>query len=116
MTEVVLNILSTALLFVGGIFCLLAAVGILVMPDVYTRMQAASKAVTLGTCTVLLAAVLTMPDIDVTARGLLVCVFLVVTVPAATHLLARAAYRSREPLGQDTVIDELERKRSLKSR
>jgi len=102
------NILVTALMLIGGVFCLLAAVGILVMPDVYTRMQAASKSVTLGACSIILVPVLLMSGIDVMIRGLLVCLFLVVTIPAASHLVARAAYRSKEPLAPETELDELE--------
>jgi len=107
MMDTLLDILNGAVLLLGGVFCLLAALGILVMPDVYTRMQAASKAVTLGACTILLVAVLTMSGVGVVARGLLVCLFLAITIPAATHLLARAAYRRNEPLAPESVIDEL---------
>ena len=77
------------------------------MPDLYTRMQAASKAVTLGATSVVLAAAVHFREPDVVARCLLVCVFLFVTIPAAPHLIARAAYRSNEPLAPETVIDEL---------
>ena len=95
------------LLAVGGLFSLLAAVGILVMPDIYTRMQAASKAVTLGATSIILAAALHFQEAGVVARCLLVCVFLVVTIPVASHLIARAAYRAREPLAPETSVDEL---------
>jgi len=98
------------LLAFGGLFSLLAALGILVMPDVYTRMQAASKAVTFGTTSIVLAAALHFQDAGVTARCLLVCVFLFVTIPAASHLIARAAYRAHEPLAPETSVDELVRR------
>jgi len=101
------DILTVALLGLGGLFCLLAAAGIVVMPDLYTRMQAASKAVTLGASSIVLAAAVHFGEADVTARCVLVCVFLLVTIPAASHLIARAAYRSREPLTPETVVDEL---------
>ncbi len=101
------EILVMILLGVGGLFCLLAAAGILLLPDVYTRMQAASKAVTFGATTIVLAAALHFGDAGVVARCLLVCVFLFVTIPAASHLIARAAYRAREPLAPETMIDEL---------
>jgi multicomponent Na+:H+ antiporter subunit G len=70
-------------------------------------MQAASKAVTFGATSIVLSAALHFQDADVVARCLLVCVFLFVTIPAASHLIARAAYRSREPLAPETQIDEL---------
>jgi multicomponent Na+:H+ antiporter subunit G len=99
------------LLALGGLFSLLAAVGILVMPDVYTRMQAASKAVTFGATSVVLAAALHFQETGVVARCLLVCVFLFVTIPVASHLIARAAYRAREPLAPETSVDELAEQR-----
>jgi multicomponent Na+:H+ antiporter subunit G len=103
--------ISTAIVVVllsaGGLFCLLAAVGLLVMSDVYNRMQAASKAVTLGAACTVLAAATHFGEGDITTRCLLVCLFFVVTVPVASHLIARAAHRSNEPLAAETVTDEL---------
>jgi multicomponent Na+:H+ antiporter subunit G len=103
----VIDSLIIILLALGGLFSLLAAVGILVMPDVYTRMQAASKAVTCGATSILLAAALHFQDASVVARCLLGCVFLFVTIPVASHLVARAAYRAHEPLAPETSVDEL---------
>lgn len=99
--------LIVILLALGGLFSLLAALGIVVMPDVYTRMQAASKAVTFGATSIVLAAALHFQEAGVVARCLLVCLFLFVTIPVASHLIARAAYRTREPLSPDTSVDEL---------
>jgi multicomponent Na+:H+ antiporter subunit G len=101
------EILIVLLLGIGSLFSLLAAVGILRMPDVYTRMLAASKAVTLGTTAIVCAAAVHFREADVVARCLLVCGFLFVTIPAASHLIARAAHRAGEPLAPETVIDEL---------
>jgi len=99
--------LTVFLLSVGSLFCLLAAIGIVTMPDLYTRMQAASKSATLGVTSLVLGAAVYFEEADVTVRCLLTCVFFVVTIPAASHLVARAAYRSHEPLSPDTTIDEL---------
>ena len=103
----VIDSLIIILLALGGVFSLLAAVGILVMPDVYTRMQAASKAVTFGATSILLAAALHFQDASVVARCLLGCIFLFVTIPVASQLIARAAYRSHDPLAPETRLDEL---------
>ncbi len=103
--------LIVVLLALGGLFSLLAAVGILVMPDVYTRMQAASKAVTFGATSIVLAAALHFQEAGVVARCLLVCLFLFVTIPVASHLIARAAHRAREPLAPETAVDELTEQR-----
>ena len=101
------EIITVALLALGTAFCLLAAVGIVVMPDVYNRMQAASKAVTLGASSIVLAAAIHFGDAAIAARCLLVCGFLVATVPVASHLIARAAYRHGDPLAPETVRDDL---------
>jgi multicomponent Na+:H+ antiporter subunit G len=101
------EIVTLVLLAVGVLFCLLAALGILVMNDLYNRMQAASKAVTLGAVCVVLGAAVHFGDSAVAVRCLLVCVFLFVTVPVASHLIGRAAHRSNEPLAPETVMDEL---------
>jgi multicomponent Na+:H+ antiporter subunit G len=101
------TILTAILLGLGAAFSLLAAAGVLLMSDLYNRMQAASKAVTLGATCIVLAAGVHFGTAEVFVRCLLVCVFLFVTVPAASHLIARAAYRANEPLAPETVIDEL---------
>ncbi len=104
----VFDVLIVILLGAGGLFCLLAVAGILLMPDVYTRIHAASKAVTFGATSIVLAAAAHFRDADAVVRCLLVCVFLFVTIPVASHLIARAAYRSGDRLSPETVVDELE--------
>ena len=105
--QALFDILIIVLLTVGALFCLLAAIGILRMPDMYARMQVASKAVILGAASIVFAVGLHFHDADIVARCVLVCVFLFVTIPAASHLIARAAYRAHEPLAPHTMIDEL---------
>jgi multicomponent Na+:H+ antiporter subunit G len=102
-----LDIIVVVLLVVGGLFCIIAALGIVVMTDVYNRMQAASKAVTFGAAAIVFAVAVHFRELDIVARCVLVCIFLFVTIPAASHLLARVAYRNREPLAPETVLDEL---------
>ncbi len=76
MIPAIFDILIIVLLAAGGLFSLLAAAGILLMPDVYTRMQAASKAVTFGATSIVLAGILNVmaaPDlVDGLVLGLLV--------------------------------------------
>lgn len=103
------EIVVVGLLLIGGVFCLLAAMGVLLMTDLYNRMQAASKAVTLGATAIVFAAAVHFGEAGVVARSLLVCVFFFVTVPVATHLIARAAYRAHEPLAPETRFDDLNR-------
>ena len=76
----------------GVLFALVAVVGILRLPDLLTRMHAASKAGTLGAICTVLAAALFLGDWGVGVRGLLIIIFLFLTAPVAAHMIARAAY------------------------
>jgi len=78
----------------GAFFVAVAALGVLRMPDLYTRMHAATKAGTLGAGLLLVGAALLLRDPWVTARAVLTVAFIVLTVPVASHLIARAAHRS----------------------
>ena len=95
------------LLIVGGLAMLLAGVGVLRMPDLFMRMQAATKAATLGVGSVLLAVSIHFGELGVTTRSLLIIAFLFLTAPVAAHVIAKAAYSIGVPLWQASVYDEL---------
>jgi multicomponent Na+:H+ antiporter subunit G len=101
------EILTGVMLLLGGAFMLLAAVGIVRMPDLFTRMQPATKAATLGAGTVLLAVAVFFDDLGVTSRALAAAAFVVITAPVAAHMIARAAYFVGVPLWEGTRFDEL---------
>lgn len=103
MSEMVRSIL----MLVGAGFLLLAAVGIIRMPDLYSRIQAAAKAATLGVGCIVLALAIHFQDLGITVRALLVIAFLFLTQPVAAHVIARAAYFVGVPLWERTIIDEL---------
>jgi multicomponent Na+:H+ antiporter subunit G len=92
---------------IGLAFMTVAGIGLLRMPDLLTRMHASSKAGTLGAALVLAAVALHFGDAAITVRVVVVCVFLLLTAPVASHVIARAAYRTGVPLAPETVIDEL---------
>ena len=91
----------------GIALMVVAGIGLLRMPDLLTRMHASSKAGTLGAALVLMSVALAFSDAAVTVRALLVCVFLLLTAPIASHVIARAAYRAGVPLSPETVVDDL---------
>lgn len=91
---------------IGCVFVLLAAVGVLRMPDLFSRMQASSKAATLGTLCTMTALVIHFGTLAVIIRVVVLAVFLLLTVPIAAHLIARAGYRSGAELEQGAVIDD----------
>jgi multicomponent Na+:H+ antiporter subunit G len=100
-------VLSAALLLVGAAFVLLAAVGVVRMPDVFTRMQAATKAASLGAICLLLGASVFFGQLDVTVRAVLIVGFVFLTAPVSAHMVARAAYAAGVPLWEGTHVDEL---------
>ena len=92
---------------VGFFFTLSGVVGIVRMPDVYTRIQCSSKTITLGALPVLVAlAVAEGPLTTYGSRALLVAFLLLVVNPAASHALARAAYKAGVPMWRGAVRDE----------
>lgn len=95
------------LLLTGATFLLLASVGVVRMPDLFTRMQAATKAATLGAGCMLVAVAVYFDNLSVTVRALLVSAFLLFTAPIAAHMIGRAAYFIGVPLWSGTHTDEL---------
>lgn len=103
----VLDLAVMVLMVAGTLFFLLAAVGIVRMRDVYTRMQAASKAGSLGVACMVMAVALYFRSLNVAVEATLVILFIFLTTPIATHLIARAGYFVRVPLWSQTARDEL---------
>lgn len=99
--------LGGVLLILGAIFTLLAAIGVIRLPDLYTRMHAASKAGAVGGGLVLVAVALISMDVAVSVRALIGVLFLLLTTPVAAHLLARASYLAGYRADQSTVRDDL---------
>jgi multicomponent Na+:H+ antiporter subunit G len=96
-----------ALAVIGLAFTLSGAVGILRMPDVYSRIQCSSKTVTMGALPVLIALVVGQgPVSSYGSRALLVAVLLLIVNPAASHALVRAAYKAGVPMWPGAVSDE----------
>jgi len=97
----------TAILWlVGSAFALLAAIGVLRMPDVFTRMQASTKASTLGLACLLIGAGLQIGDFATFIRVTSIGAFVLLTTPVSGHVIARAAYFAGVPLWEGTVLDE----------
>jgi multicomponent Na+:H+ antiporter subunit G len=97
-----LEIASWALLVAGGAFCLVGAVGVLRMPDFYTRVHAASVADNVGTFAILLGLVLQAGLTLTAVKIVFVALLILFTSPAATHALVKAALeRGVRPLGTE---------------
>ena len=103
----VVIVLSMLFFIVGSFLMFLAGLGLLRLPDIFTRMSAATKASTLGAGFVLLAAALYFEDLGTTSRAIATIFFLLITGPIAAHRIARAAYFDGAPLWEGTVRDDL---------
>lgn len=82
------------LLLLGAFFMCLGAFGVLRFPDLFLRLQATTKASTLGAGALAVAVALHFSQVEVTARLSLMGIFLALTTPVGAHLIARAAHRS----------------------
>ena len=100
------EILASLLMFTGACFSVLAAVGIVRLPDLFTRLHAATKAATLGVGCLMAAVAIHFGSLETTTRAIATTVFLLLTVPVGAHLLARAAYWLGVEFWEGTHTDE----------
>lgn len=88
--------IADAFLIIGALFCFLGALGLVRMPDVYNRIQAGTKAVTLGSLSLLLGIALHRPEWW--PKLLVVGLFILLTNPIGSSTLARAFHNAGVPL------------------
>lgn len=100
-----MTVAGVALASIGATFALVAAVGLLRLPDVLSRLHAATKATTLGTIGLLSGTALLIPAADVAVKVAVAIAFQILTAPIAAHVIGRATYRTGVPHQAD--IDEL---------
>jgi len=99
------DIIGALVTLAGSVFLLLGAIGVARMPDLYNRMQAGTKATTLGNLLTLTGLGILMPAW--LPKILLIAVFVLVTNPISSHALARAAHAAGIPLAPGSVKDAL---------
>jgi multicomponent Na+:H+ antiporter subunit G len=99
------EILAQVLIGIGLAFDLFGCVGLVRLPDVYNRVQAATKCVTLGTCLILFGTCVYGLSWGMGVKALLCAAFLLLTSPVAAHAIARGAYKSGVRLWEGSVID-----------
>ncbi|WP_461865601.1 monovalent cation/H(+) antiporter subunit G [Thermococcus sp.] len=104
------SVLGELLVLFGVFFYFLSALGLIRMPDVYNRMQTATKSATLGSLGVIIGT-----GIWAVGEGfywgwitktIVIAVFLLLTNPISAHALIRGAYKSGIPLWEGSVIDK----------
>ncbi|MFO7639161.1 MAG: monovalent cation/H(+) antiporter subunit G [bacterium] len=91
---------------IGGVaFNLLGCLGLVRFPDLYNRMQAATKSVTLGTCGILFGIFLQTGFSAIGIKALVTVVFVLVNLPVASHALSRGSLEFGVKLWKGTVRD-----------
>ena len=101
-----IDVVGLVFIGVGLAFDVFGALGLVRLPDVYNRLQAATKCVTLGTCSILFGAFLVVGFNAAGLKALLCLIFLILTSPVAAHAIARGAHRSGIKLWEGSVMDK----------
>lgn len=100
-----MQLIGAIIIFAGSIFLFLGSLGILRMPDVYNRMQAGTKATTLGSILFFIGVI--FYGTEWAGKLIILILFIIFTNPVSSHALARAAHKVGIKLTDKTVIDEL---------
>lgn len=99
------DLLTVALLAVGVFFFIVGTIGLIRLPDVFTRMHATTKGDTLGAVSILIGLALYSGDFFTAVKMFIIIVFLFWANPTASHAIAKAAYKSGERPCEDTLDD-----------
>ncbi|MCX8055719.1 MAG: monovalent cation/H(+) antiporter subunit G [Ignavibacteria bacterium] len=114
--NIVLEIIAGILIVSGSIFIFLTAVGLVKMPDLYTRVSVTTKASTLGVGLVIVGTAVFFHDLAVYARSILIVIFVFMTSPVSSHMIGRAGYLDGAALWEKTKANHLEGQYDLKNK
>lgn len=103
------NEIGLVIIAIGLFFEVAGCIGMVRFPDVYNRLQAGTKCVTLGVCLILSGTVFLADTLPLQLKALLCIAFILITSPTAAHALARAARVSGVKLWDQSVIDQFEK-------
>lgn len=103
------DVIGLVIIAIGVMFDLFGCIGMVRLPDVYNRLQAGTKCVTLGVCLILIGTIIAADNTPTRLKGLLCVGFILMASPTGAHALARAARMSGIPLWQKSVVDQFER-------
>ncbi len=101
-----LHVVAYAVMAVGVAFDIVGCLGLVRLPDVYNRLQAGTKCVTLGTLLILLGVVIRFGFGGMGVKAILCLWFIAMTSPTAAHAIARAAHKAGFPLWEGSVVDD----------
>ncbi|MBN1383866.1 MAG: Na+/H+ antiporter subunit G [Elusimicrobia bacterium] len=103
-----IDIIGMIFIGIGLFFDFLGCLGLIRLPDVYNRLQASTKCVTFGTCSILFGTFLMLGFTAGGIKALFCMVFIALTSPVSAHALARGAHKSGVKLWDKSVCDKYE--------
>ena len=100
------DIIGYILITIGILFNIFGCIGLVRFPDVYNRLQASTKCVTLGTILLLVGVAVISGLGAISAKAIICAVFILITSPTAAHAIAKGAYASGVKLWEKSVVDK----------
>lgn len=100
------EIIGYILIIIGIFFDIAGCIGLVRLPDVYNRLQASTKCVTLGTILLLIGVALVSDVAALNAKAIICAVFILITSPTAAHAIAKGSYASGVKLWENSVVDK----------
>ena len=100
------EIIGYLLITIGIFFDVCGCIGLVRFPDVYNRLQASTKCVTLGTILLLFGVALMCNNGAMAIKAIICAAFILVTSPTAAHAIAKGAYASGVKLWEESVVDK----------
>lgn len=110
-----ISVLGWIFIILGVLFNGLGCLGLVRFPDLYNRMQAATKSVTLGTCGIFLGIFLLSGFSALGVKALICVVFVLINLPVASHALSRGSLIFGVKLWKKTIKDEFTQDRGGQS-
>jgi multicomponent Na+:H+ antiporter subunit G len=104
----IIDLIATFLMISGALLMLIASIGITRMPDIYTRMHTTTKSTSLGILLIFVGMGLVFSGQGVWLKAIIAIVFIFMTVPVASHVIARVAHLMKIQKWEKTVRDDLE--------
>jgi len=98
--------LGYILITIGVLFDIFGCIGLVRFPDVYNRLQASTKCVTLGTILLLFGVALISGLGPISAKAIICGLFILITSPTAAHAIAKGAYSSGVKLWDKSIVDK----------
>ena len=100
------NTIGMIIITIGIFFNLFGCIGLVRLPDIYNRLQAATKCVTLGTSFVLFGVAIVHGFSSIAMKSILCMIFILITSPTAAHAISKGAYLSGVKLWEGSVVDK----------